>query len=125
MSMTKTYVSVLAVIISSILCMQCSNSSTPPMEIVGVWTTPDENYAGESIEFTSGMIIMNSVSRGVFEYTIDKVKSKEGHLYNSTLYTVYYTDQSGEKNLLNLIYTPEEGGTLMFKSEQDIFWKRI
>lgn len=116
---------VLIICVPSVLCMQCSSSSTPPVEIVGVWTTLDENYAGESIEFTSGMIIMNSGSRGVFEYTIDKVKSGKGHLYKSTLYTLYYTDQSGEKNLLNLIYTPEDGGTLMFKSEQDIFWKRI
>ena len=116
---------VLIICVTSVLCMQCSNSSTPPVEIAGVWTSLDENYAGESIEITSGMIIMSSVSRGVFKYTIDKVKSGEGHLYNSTLYTVYYIDKSGGKNLLNLIYTPEDGGTLMFKSEQDIFWKRI
>ena len=92
---------------------------------MGTWATSDVHYAGETIEFTAQRIIMSSGSQGEFEYRIGKVTSEKGHLYNSTLFTFYYTDQSGEKNLLNLIYTPEDGGTLLFKSEQDIVWKRI
>lgn len=124
-SMIKRYLVVLIGCILSVLCMQCTGSSTSPVEIVGTWATSDEHYTSETIEIAADTIIMSSRSQGVFVYTIDKVTSEKGHLHNSTLYTITYTDQSGEKNLLNLIYMPEDGGALLFKSEQDVVWKRI
>ena len=123
--MIKRYAVVFAGYILLLLCMQCTWSSTSPVEIVGIWATSDEHYTGETIEIAADTIIMSSKSQGVFVYTIEKVTSEKGHLHNSTLYTITYTDQSGEKNLLNLIYIPEDGGTLLFKSEREVVWKRI
>ena len=124
-SMIRKYGVVLLGCILSLLCIQCSGSSASPVEIVGTWATSDEHYTGETIEIAADTIIMSSKSQGVFVYTIEKVTSEKGHLHNSTLYTITYTDQSGEKNLLNLIYIPEDGGTLLFKSEREVVWKRI
>ena len=124
----KTKYNALGVIVISISCilfMQCSSSSTSPLEIVGVWTTVNEDYAGETIEFTSETITMSSAGQGVFEYTIDKVTSEKGPVSGSTLYTFHYTDKAGNRNLFSFIYTSGDGGTLMFKSEQDVLWKRM
>ncbi|MBN2297865.1 MAG: hypothetical protein JXM72_04700 [Deltaproteobacteria bacterium] len=116
---------IIVISISCILFMQCSSSSTSPLETVGLWTTINEDYAGETIEFTPETITMSSASQRVLEYTIDKVTSEKGPVSDSTLYTFHYTDKAGNRNLFNLIYTSEDGGTLMFKSEQDILWKRM
>ena len=123
--MIKRYAVVFAGYILLLLCMQCAWSSTSPVEIVGIWATSDEHYTGETIEIASDKIVMSSESQGVFLYTIDTVRFKKDHLNNNILYTIIYTDQSGEKNLLNLIYIPEDGGTLLFKSEREVVWKRI
>lgn len=124
-SMIRKYGVVLLGCILSLLCMQCTGSSTSPVEITGTWATSDEHYTGETIEIASDKIVMSSESQGVFLYSIDTVRSQKDHLNNNTLYTITYTDQSGEKNLLNLIYIPEDGGALLFKSEQEVVWKRI
>jgi hypothetical protein len=123
MKSNRAYFCLTAVVFFSVLVLGCSSSSTAPKEIQGTWRTGSPESAGVSIEFTPDKIIISS-DFGVVENTITKVKSQKGHLHNSMLYSVYYSDRFRETNLMNVLYSPEDGGVLRFKSEQDVLWKR-
>lgn len=101
----------------------CSSDSTAPKQIQGVWKTGSPESAGVSIEFTRDRIIISS-ELGVVENAITKVKSRKGHLHNSMLYSIYYSDRFKETNLMNVLYSPDDGGVIRFKSEQDVLWKK-
>lgn len=105
------------------LVLGCSASAGVPQEIQGTWKTVSPESAGVSIEFTPDRVIISS-DFGVMENTVTKVTSRKEHLHNSRLYSIYYADRLKETNLMNILYTPEGGGTLRFKSEQDVVWKR-
>jgi hypothetical protein len=107
------------------LCVvQCTGSKTLPGEVSGTWTTQDESYAGEYIELTDKTVAFGIEGGERHEFPVMKVESEKGHLFGSTLYSVYYADGTGAKNLFRIIYTPEDGGTLRQKSAQDVPWKR-
>jgi hypothetical protein len=101
----------------------CSSGSTTPKELLGVWKTASPESAGVTIEFRPDKVIISS-DLGVAENAITKVKREKGHLHNSTLYSIYYSDRFKETSLMNVLYTPEDGGVIRFKSEQDVLWKK-
>ncbi len=101
----------------------CNRGSTIPEGLVGVWQTDAEESADVTFDFSRERIVISS-DMGVFEYTVEKVEADKGHMYNTTLYSVYYLDRDGETNLMKLLYSPEEGGTIRFKSEQDKVWRK-
>ncbi|HNY64064.1 MAG TPA: hypothetical protein PKM41_01415 [Deltaproteobacteria bacterium] len=119
----KACVLAAAAIIATGLFLGCSSSPEAPKEIQGVWKTLSEESADVAIEFTPEKIIISSET-GVVENTITRVKAEKGHLHNSMLYSIYYSDQFKETNLMNVLYSPEDGGTIRFKSEQDVVWKK-
>ncbi len=120
----RKYYLLAAVIVFTVLCFACSAKPTAPSEIIGIWKTGDEASAGVSIEFTPKKIIISS-DLGVIENTITKIESQQGQASNTTLYSVYYSDRNKETNLMNVFYSPEDGGILKFKSQQDMIWKRF
>ncbi len=101
----------------------CNTSPTIPEGLVGVWQTDEKESAEVTFDFSRERIVISS-GTGVFEYTVEKVEAEKGHLYNTTLYSIYYLDRDGETNLMNLLYSPEEGGIIRFKSEQDKVWRK-
>jgi hypothetical protein len=115
---------VMTIVFTTALIMGCPNSSSSIKDIEGVWSTADKAYEGEFMEFTGNKVIMGSKDNESFTYTVTKVKTKKGHLYNSVLYIIHCTDESGQENLFNLLYTPQEGGSLRNKSSQDTVWTR-
>ncbi len=112
-----------AIITCAMICAACSARPSVPSEIIGTWKAGDEDSAGVSIEFTSKTIIISS-DLGVIENAITKINSEKGRLPDSTQYSVYYADRNKASNLMSILYSPEDGGTLRFKSEQDMVWKR-
>ncbi|HOS98252.1 MAG TPA: hypothetical protein PLR71_03410 [Deltaproteobacteria bacterium] len=107
------------------LCLlQCAGSDTLPGEISGTWTTSDESCAGEYIELTEKTVAFGIEGGERHEFPVIKVEADKGHLFGSTLYSIYYADAAGAKNLFRILYTPEDGGTLRQKSAQDVIWKR-
>ena len=123
MKTDNIYIGVLLVCMVSVLCIQCTAQKTSPPEIIGVWTTDDDYYNDETMEFTLDKFIICS-TYGTYENKISKIESSKGHLYNSTLYSISYVNREEEECLMNFIYSPEDGGTLMLKALQDIVWKR-
>ncbi len=105
------------------IALGCSSGAQVPQELQGTWKTVSPESAGVSIEFTPDRVIISS-DFGVVENTVTKVTSRKERLHNSRLYSVYYSDRLKETNLMNVLYTPEGGGTLRFESEQDVVWKK-
>ncbi len=108
-----------------VLLLQCTSGKSLPEDIVGKWTTDDQAYKGEFIEISINAISYGIEGGDIFIYTVRKVKKEKGHLYNSTTYKAYCTDESGVENLFTFIFTPDEGGSIRQKSTQDIVWKRV
>jgi hypothetical protein len=123
MKSIRAYVFLASVIFAAGLVLSCSSDTAAPKEILGVWKTTSPESAGVSIEFTPDKIIISS-DLGVAENAITKVKSQKGHLHGSMLYSIFYSDRFKEANLMNVLYSPEDGGVLRFKSEQDVIWKK-
>lgn len=101
----------------------CNRGSTVPEGLVGTWQTDAKESADVTFDFSGERIVISS-DMGVFEYALEKVEAEKGHLYNTTLYSIYYQDRDGETNLMKLLYSPDEGGTIRFKSDQDTVWTK-
>jgi hypothetical protein len=127
MKFHKSYRLLMAAVVSVGLLLSCSGrstvSSTVPKEIVGVWTTQNKESAGVSIEFREKSVIISS-DLGVVENSVVKVKSEKGSTEDSILYSIYYSDRGKKTNLMEVIYFPEQGGTIRFKSDPSMAWKR-
>ena len=114
----------LILIFLSVFIIQCTGSKTLPPDLSGRWTTDDEAFSGEFIEISTGNLVFGSESEGSFNYRIKRVESEKGPIHNSTLFRITCTDESGEENTFSFIFSPEDGGTLRYKSSQDTLWKR-
>lgn len=114
-------------VLCAVTLLSCSGrpaeSSTAPGEIVGVWTTQNAESAGVSIEFRERSVIIGS-DLGVVENSIVTVRSNKGSARGSTVYTISYSDRDGKTNLMEVVYFPEQGGTIRFKSDPSMVWKR-
>ncbi|HON37627.1 MAG TPA: hypothetical protein PLY57_02525 [Deltaproteobacteria bacterium] len=115
--------SIAFVVVSMAFLAGCNTSSTIPEGLIGVWQTDEEESADVTFDFSRERIVISS-GTGVFEYTVEKVEEDKGHLYQSTLYSIYYLDRDGEINLMHLLYSPEDGGIIRFKSDQDVVWRK-
>jgi hypothetical protein len=123
----KPYRLLMAAVLFLGMLLSCSGrstvSSTVPNEIIGVWTTQSKESAGVSIEFKEKSVIISS-DLGVVENSVVKVKSEKGSTEDSMLYSIYYSDRGKKTNLMEVVYFPEQGGTIRFKSDPSMAWKR-
>ncbi len=108
----------------SLFIIQCTGSKTIPLEVSGRWTTTDVAYKGEYIEISSNALILGSESKGSFTYRIKKVEPEKGPIHNTTLYRITCKDDAGDENIFSFIFSPDDGGTLRYKSSQDTLWKK-
>lgn len=127
MKFLKVYHILAVAVLCAGIFLSCSErsteSSTVPGEIVGVWTTENNESAGVSIEFREKSIIISS-DLGVVENSVVKVKSEKGAAGESKLYSIFYSDRNKKTNLMEVVYFPEDGGTIRFKSDPSMVWKK-
>ena len=115
--------SMVLVMVCTAFLAGCNVSSTIPEGLVGVWQTDAAESADVTFDFSRERIVISS-GMGAIEYTVEKVEADKGHLYDTTLYSIYYLDRDGETNLMRLLYSPQEGGVVRFKSDQDTVWRK-
>lgn len=113
-----------AIIIITVFCFACSSKSSVPTEMIGIWKSVDADSSEVTIEFTPNSIVISS-DLGVIENMITKIEAQQNQGSDTTLYSVYYSDRNKETNLMSVLYSPEDGGILRFKSQQDMRWKRF
>jgi hypothetical protein len=128
MKFLKSYRILVAAVLFTGMLLGCSQRSTTesptmPEEIVGVWTTQNKDSAGVSIELRDKSIIISS-DLGVAENGVSSVKMEKGGEDGSTLYTISYSDRGRKTNQMEIIYYQEQGGTIRFRSDPSMAWKR-
>lgn len=94
--------------------------SVPP-ELIGTWKTTNPLYADRSLEISLESI--SFVTGGGTEYTgfIDNIESSSDQ--EKTLYTISYL-VAGMRNQVSFYYDTSGGGTIQFKNQQSIAWKK-
>ncbi len=127
MKFLKIYHAVVIAVLCAGMLSGCSErpteSSTMPGDIIGIWTTQNRESAGVSIEFREKSVIISS-DLGVVENAVTKVRSEKDVEGGGTLYSISYSDKGRKTNLMEVVYFPEQGGTIRFKSDPSMAWKK-
>ena len=93
-----------------------------PDHLLGVWKTPGPKFAGCTIGFRQGVLILG-LKNGEEEYhDIKKIESVEER-DRRVRHTVHYKDAEGQKSKLTVLYSPLFDGALQLKNHAEI-WKR-
>jgi len=92
-----------------------------PPELVGTWKTSNPDYKDRSLEIGSESLSFYT-GRGT-QYTgfIDHIESDTDK--NGMFYTIYYV-VDGNKTQMSLYYNSADGGTLQFKNQLNMVWKK-
>ncbi len=124
MRSAKIYGAFAVLIFMVLFFIGCSNDpSVLPKDIMGTWKTQSKDSTGVYIEFKERSLIISS-DLGVVENSIVKVKTEKDGAGGFINYSIYYTDRGGKTASMVVIYSPKDGGTLMFKSDPGMIWKR-
>ena len=95
-----------------------------PVELIGVWTTSYERYAGAAMEFTAEYLILRTVENTVLTYLLTGFMIEEDAEEGRTNITVFYEDAEGNELSMELAYTDEDGGTLVDLHQRNLVWKK-
>ena len=93
-----------------------------PVELIGVWRTSDERYAGAYMEFTTEYLILGTVENTTVNYLLTGFVLDEEDAI--TEIKIYYEDAYGYELSMEVKYTIEDGGTLSDKHQRNLIWKK-
>ena len=98
---------------------------TMPQELIGIWMTSAPKYKECFLELSQEMIVFGSGH--YFEHmdinyfvSVEKIQKKT-HI----LYTIHYENIEGQKSKLPVYYVPLRGGSIRFKNQKKIEWRKI
>lgn len=104
---------------------QAREPTAIPDELLGVWKTPAPKYKRCFFEITKDSIIF--VNRDSLEgpdvniiVKIEKTKKEK-----QTLYTIHYKRMKGEEYKFPFHYDISKGGTIRFKNQKEIAWRKV
>lgn len=114
---------VLAIFVSFFGC-QSKGPATVPDELLGVWKTSAPKYKRCFFEITKDSITFanRDVSEGLDVNIISKIEKT--HEEKQILYTIHYKKRKGEECKLPFYYNPSKGGTIRFKNQKEIEWRK-
>ena len=96
--------------------------TTPPAELVGVWTTTDSRYQGRFFEFTpSGSMRIGTGDGNVDNYPIWDIEREPEDAFMR--YAVTYLNADSEEYTFHFYYESFDGGVIRF-IHQDLKWTR-
>jgi hypothetical protein len=95
-----------------------------PGELLGVWKTSAPKYKRCFFEITKDSITFanRDVSEGLDVNIISKIEKTHGE--KRILYTIHYKKNEGEEYKLPFYYDPSKGGTIRFKNQKEIEWRK-
>lgn len=117
---------IIVILSTSILLFGCQSHETTalPDEILGVWKTCAPKYKQCFFEITKDSItFLNRDSlKGPDINSIVKIEitKKEKQI----LYTIHYKKMKGEEYKFPFYYDMSEGGTIRFKNQKEIEWRK-
>lgn len=93
-----------------------------PIELIGVWGTSYERYAGAYMEFTTEYLILGTVENTTVNYLLAGFVLDEKDA--RTEIKIYYEDADGYELSMELVYTGDDGGTLIDMHQPSLVWKK-
>ena len=90
---------------------------------LGVWETAEPKYEDRFLEIDEATIAFGTGDGNSNIFFVDRVIQRVEE--NTTVYTISYTDVEGSLFKLAFYYSPEYGGVVRFKNQQEIEWTRI
>lgn len=123
MKKSKRVVLVLTIIFSFFGC-QSKDSGTVPGELRGVWKTSTPKYMDCYFTLTEDNIIFTN-ENFLDKMQINSISNIQKIIPGKRiLYTVNYSDENDLEYELTFYYDPSRGGSIRFKNQQEIEWKK-
>lgn len=119
--MTPKRLSLLATVVVLLVGCQSGRDATIPDELVGVWKTPDGQYADRFFEITTTAIIFGVGGWNIELYPIAAVERARAG--DAILYTIVYRDKAGQEYLFR-IRLESKGGVIRWNSKREIEWTK-
>jgi hypothetical protein len=114
---------VLALVIVCLL-VGCGAGRTPasvPPELHGTWRTEARGYEDRFFTLSATSIAIGTGNGSVNAYPVRTLaRAADGMLYSLS----YVNEPEGADDTLFFYYTPENGGTIRFKNQANLVWKR-
>jgi len=112
------------IVVAAILTISCSKKHRDiPEKLIGKWITSAPRYEDRFIEITKETI---AYGLGGDKEDINFISSIEESLEgNRILYSITYKNKEGLAFTRFFYYHPENGGTIQFKHQEHITWRKM
>lgn len=94
-----------------------------PSQMIGTWSTQDHRYAGRSLQIGADTILFIADEDNKTPGSIRKVRTKDRD--TSIWVKIEYVDNEQESQTAELVYLPEYGGSLSFKNQPGVVWRKV
>jgi hypothetical protein len=94
-----------------------------PSQMIGTWGTQDPRYAGRSLQIGADTIVFVADEDNKAVGSIRKVRTKARD--TSIWVKIEYLDNEQKSQTAELVYLPEYGGSLSFKNQPGVVWKKV
>jgi hypothetical protein len=103
---------------------QCGKKGTLPDDLIGVWKTSAPQYADRFFEIKKDEIIFGTGEGSLKSNAIINIETEKVRGEETSLYTIQYKDQEGERYTFSFYYDPVKSGVIRFKNQTQIAWTR-
>ena len=93
-----------------------------PENLIGEWTTSAPGYEDRFIEITKETIVYGLGGDKKDVYFISNLETNPER--NKLLYTISFKNKDGLEFTRSFYYDPENGGTIQFKHQEHIEWRK-
>ena len=104
-------------------CQSQGDTSTPPVELTGVWETTAPEYAERFFEFRGDhLLVLGSGPLNTDIYAITQVEKTPSS--ESTLYEITYEDLEGQEHIFAFYHDSSPAGVITLKNQSEIKWTK-
>jgi hypothetical protein len=118
---------IIAVVAICAVLLACESKGpvSLPTGMFGVWKTSEPRYEGCFFELRKDKITFanKAFAESFMIHKVSKVEIKTP-ITEKLLCTVYYEGTEGQEMQFTFYYDPADGGSIRFKNQADINWKK-
>jgi hypothetical protein len=109
------------ILIAAIYIFHSNKNRDIPVNLTGKWTTSAPGYQDRFIEFTKETLVYGSDDGKEDVYIISSLEKNLEE--KNTVYTINFKN-SEVKYTRSFYYHPEHGGTIQFKHQEQVTWRK-
>jgi hypothetical protein len=93
-----------------------------PEYLIGAWSTSATTHAGSTMELMKDLVRFTGKDEAVVTGRIVNFATIQER--SAKFYRISYVDQDRNEYQLDLVYDPVDDGTVRFKNQPGLVWKR-